>query len=70
MKKRHLKKYAARIGLDVAKFSKALKAGTYRRRVDADYKLGGQVAVSGTPTMFINGKRASNPADVAGISKS
>lgn len=58
-----LEKYATEIGLDMAKFKAALDEGTYKAQVDADIALGGKVGVDGTPTLFINGKRASNPSD-------
>ena len=32
-------------------------------------KLGEEVAVDGTPTMFLNGARVANPTDFDGISK-
>lgn len=63
-----LDKYAAEIGLDMAKFKAALDDGTYKAAVDADMKLGEEVAVDGTPTLFINGKRASNPTDFPAVS--
>lgn len=63
-----LEKYAADVGLDVAAFKKALDDGTYKAAVDADIELGKKVAVSGTPTMFVNGERVSNPTDIATVS--
>ena len=64
-----LEKYAKETGLDMAKFNKALDEKTHAASVDADMKLGGSVAVQGTPTMFVNGKRVSNPTDAAAVSK-
>ncbi len=64
-----LEKYAKQVGLNMAKFKKALDDTTYAKAVDADLELGKQVAVSGTPTMFLNGTRVPNPTDFAGISK-
>ncbi|KAF0167596.1 MAG: DSBA-like thioredoxin domain-containing protein, partial [Caulobacteraceae bacterium] len=52
-----LEQAAKEIGLDVAKFKKALDDKTYAGAVDADIKLGQGVSVDGTPTMFLNGKR-------------
>ncbi len=63
-----LEKYAADLGLDMAAFKKALDDGTYKAAVDEDIALGGKVAVSGTPTMFINGKRVKNATDFASVS--
>ncbi len=63
-----LEKYAKEIGLDMAKFKQALDQKTYAAQVDAELKLGEEVAVDGTPTMFLNGARVANPTDVAAIS--
>lgn len=64
-----LEKYAKEVGLDVEKFKKALDGKEFAAKVDADMKLGNDVAVSGTPTMFINGKRVQNPSDAAAVAK-
>jgi protein-disulfide isomerase len=64
-----LEGYAKELGLNVATFKKALDDKTYAATVDSETKLGEEVAVDGTPTMFLNGKRVSNPTDVAEISK-
>lgn len=64
-----LDEYAKQLGLDMAAFKKALDDGTYKATVDAEMKLGEEVAVDGTPTMFLNGARVANPTDVAEISK-
>jgi len=64
-----LEGYAKELGLNVNDFKKALDDKTYATTVDAEQKLGEEVAVDGTPTMFLNGKRVSNPTDAAEISK-
>jgi protein-disulfide isomerase len=51
-----LKKHAAAVGLDVAKFNECLDGGKMKGIVDADTKAGGEAGVSGTPAFFINGK--------------
>ncbi len=60
---------AKAVGLDLVKFKKALDDKTYAPAVDAEMKLGEQVAVDGTPTMFLNGKRVANPTDFDTIAK-
>jgi protein-disulfide isomerase len=60
---------AKAVGLDVAKLKKALDDKTHAATVDAEMKLGEAVAVDGTPTMFLNGKRVANPTDMDAISK-
>lgn len=64
-----LEKYAEQIGLDMKAFKKALDEGTYKEAVDNDIELGNKVAVSGTPTMFINGKRVANATDYNSVSQ-
>lgn len=64
-----LEKYAKEVGLKMDPFKKALDSKEFAAKVDSDAKLGSDVAVQGTPTMFINGKRVQNPTDTASISK-
>lgn len=64
-----LEKHAQKAGLNISMFKKALKDGTYKQQVDNDLKLGEQVAVNGTPTMFLNGKRVANPTAFDAISE-
>jgi len=64
-----LEGYAKELGLNVAEFKKALDNKTYAATVDQEFKLGEEVAVDGTPTLFLNGKRVANPSDVNELSK-
>ncbi|HYY58941.1 MAG TPA: thioredoxin domain-containing protein [Pyrinomonadaceae bacterium] len=52
-----LKKYAAELGLDQARFNAALDAGTYAAEVQKDVADGEEYAVEATPTIFVNGVR-------------
>jgi protein-disulfide isomerase len=63
-----LEKYAEELGLDMAKFKKALDDESHKATVDAELELGKEVFVDGTPTIFVNGKRVPNATDVASIS--
>jgi len=63
-----LEKYAKEAGLDEAAFKKALDDGTYKKVVDDEIALGNQVAVRGTPTMFVNGARVGNPTSFDAVS--
>ena len=69
MTRSDLESHAKKLGLDLAKFNKALDAGTFKAAVDADMQMGMKVAVQGTPTMFINGERVANPTDFEGLAK-
>lgn len=55
-----LKQYASALGLDRAKFDAALDAGVYSDKVRRDIADGQRLRVSGTPTIFVNGRRASD----------
>lgn len=62
-----LRGYAEQAGLDLAVYDKALTDSSYAAAVTADLALGEQVQVSGTPTLFLNGKRVPNPTDFAEV---
>jgi len=62
-----LEGYAKDAGLDLAKFKKSLDDKKFAPRVESDMKLGEQVAVQGTPTLFVNGERVENPTDLAAV---
>lgn len=64
-----LLQYAKQAGLNVTTFKKAVDSDAYKDRIKADQKLGQEVAVNGTPTMFLNGKRVANPMDYAALTK-
>lgn len=51
-----LKKHAAAVGLDQAKFDQCLDAGTHAANVQADVDLGAEMGVQSTPTLYINGR--------------
>lgn len=51
----NLEKYAAEIGLDVAKFKAALDSNKHKAKVDADAKIAEQAGINGTPGFVING---------------
>jgi len=51
-----LDKYAAKIGLDMAKFKTALDTRAFRATVDKDLAEAKELGVQGTPNFFINGR--------------
>jgi protein-disulfide isomerase len=51
-----LKKYAADLGLDAAKFNQCLDSSKYEARVQTALGVGGQLGISSTPTVFVNGR--------------
>ncbi len=64
-----LEGYAKELKLDVTKFKGALDGKAHGAQVKSDLDLGNEVAVQGTPTMFINGKRVENPTDFGAVSE-
>ncbi|RMG94814.1 MAG: thioredoxin [Deltaproteobacteria bacterium] len=56
MSRADIEKYAQEIGLDMAKFKKALDDGTYKKKVQEDMNQGKSLGVRSTPTFFVNGK--------------
>ncbi len=52
----HLVGYAERIGLDRARFLACLESDAARRAVEQDVRAGDQLAITSTPTFFLNGR--------------
>jgi protein-disulfide isomerase len=52
-----LKKYAADLGLNTARFNAALDSGEYAAEVEHDMDDGAQYGVDSTPAIFVNGVR-------------
>jgi protein-disulfide isomerase len=55
---------AKEIGLDLTKFQTDLKSAKVKQIVDKDIADGDKAQVSGTPTIFINGKRYNGPLEL------
>jgi protein-disulfide isomerase len=54
-----LERYAQELRLDVAKFKKSMQDPALAAAVDADFKQGQAIGVTGTPATFINGRKVS-----------
>lgn len=50
---------AARLGLDSTKFASCLAARKYQGMIESDMDQGDRLGISGTPTIFINGREYS-----------
>jgi protein-disulfide isomerase len=61
--RKSLESYAQELGLDLPSFKKGLDDRAFDSQIDADVALGRTAKVDGTPTMFINQRRAPNPTD-------
>ncbi len=55
-----LKEYAQQIGLNPAQFDKDTASPEVQKQIQEETSLGQQSDVSGTPTLFLNGKRVMN----------
>jgi protein-disulfide isomerase len=60
----HLMAYAEELGLDIDRFTRELKQGSYRERVREDFLSGVRSGVNGTPAFFINGVRYDGSWDI------
>lgn len=57
--------FAESIGLDVNVFNECFSANKYQAEIQADFDLGKQMGVNGTPTVFVNGEPAGQPGKIA-----
>ena len=62
---RRLQAMAESLELDMEAFNGCFTANTYEGELQADFDLGGQMGVSGTPTVFVNGQRVGQLRQVA-----
>jgi protein-disulfide isomerase len=62
---RRLQAMAESLGLDMDAFNNCFSANTYETEIQADFDLGQQMGVSGTPTVFVNGRRVGQANTVA-----
>ena len=51
-----LNRYAKEIGLDMARFQKAIDTAKFKTQIDADSSEAAALGVTGTPAFFVNGK--------------
>jgi protein-disulfide isomerase len=62
---RKLKALAETVGLDTNAFNTCFDANKYKNDIQADFELGQQMGVSGTPSVFVNGQRAGEAGKIA-----
>jgi protein-disulfide isomerase len=62
-----LRRYAERLGLDLARFESDLVDPAVAARIDRDIASGEHSGVDGTPSLFIDGIRYRGPRDPAGL---
>jgi protein-disulfide isomerase len=62
---RRLQAIAESIGLDMDSFNSCFSSNKFESEVEADFQLGKEMGVSGTPTVFVNGTRVGAPGRIA-----
>ncbi len=62
-----LRRYAERLGIDLARFESDLVDPAVAARVERDIESGERSGVEGTPSLFIDGIRYRGPRDPAGL---
>ena len=67
--RKSLEAHAQKVGLDLARFKKALDSHEYAAAVKADMSLAEEARVSGTPTMFIGTDRVANPTELEAVAR-
>lgn len=60
-----LQAMAESIGLDMDDFNACFDANKYEEDIQADFELGKNMGVSGTPTVFVNGELVGQPGKIA-----
>ncbi len=60
-----LKAMAEAVGLDMNSFNDCFGANKYKDDLQADFKLGDDMGVSGTPSVFVNGTKVGQPGKIA-----
>jgi protein-disulfide isomerase len=55
-----LKEYAGQIGLNIPRFEKDMASSEVQKQIDEESRVADQSGVTGTPTLFVNGRRVQN----------
>ncbi len=61
--KENLKRFAAELGLDTARFNACLDSGKYRQKIEQEMNEGLALGVRGTPSLVVNGRLIEGGAD-------
>jgi len=56
-----LETFAQQIGMDMIKFTEALDTGKHKAAIETDMREGGQAGVTGTPAVYLNGRKYQGP---------
>ncbi len=66
---RSLNAYAEQLGLDMERFTKALRTRKYAPRIANDVEEADESGVTGTPTFFVNGRRHHGAYDLEALTQ-
>jgi len=61
---RKLTAFAETLGLDMDAFDTCFSDNKYKDQIQADFDLGQQMGVSGTPSIFVNGEHVGQPGKI------
>jgi predicted DsbA family dithiol-disulfide isomerase len=64
-----LEGYAKRLKLDLPKFRAAVNDPKLAEQLESDIRMGKEVDVQGTPTVFVNGKRVKNAVSIEALTE-
>jgi thiol-disulfide isomerase/thioredoxin len=62
-----LEKAAKEVGLDVARWRKDADSDAVKERVKADRSEGADLGISGTPAIYVNGRKYGDPLEIASL---
>jgi glutaredoxin len=62
-----LEKIAKEVGLDVARWRKEAASDAVKARVEADKAEGDDLGITGTPTIYVNGRKYCDPLEIASL---
>jgi protein-disulfide isomerase len=65
----HLRRFAERIGLDLARFDSDVVDPAVKARIERDIDTGIESGVDGTPSLFIGGRRYRGPRDADSLGR-
>ena len=65
LSERKLKAFAETLALDTEAFNACFDDKKYQDDVQADFELGQEMGVSGTPSVFVNGQKVGQPGKIA-----
>ena len=69
LKRTDLERSAQELDLEMTRFNKELDDGAWKSQIETEIGEGKKAGVSGTPSIFVNGRRYNGPRDAKGMIK-